>query len=37
MINDNNELLDNVYFRIGVHTVIFWSWVAAGFLLLSIH
>jgi hypothetical protein len=33
---ENNELLDSLWFRIGVHTVVFWSWVAAACVLLAI-
>jgi hypothetical protein len=32
----NNELLDNIWFRIGVHTVAFWGWVVAACVLLAV-
>jgi hypothetical protein len=32
----NNELLDSLWFRMGVHTVAFWSWVAACCVLLAV-
>jgi hypothetical protein len=33
---ENNELLDSLWFRCGVHTVAFWSWVAVCCLLLAV-
>ena len=33
---ENNELLDSLWFRCGVHTVAFWSWVAACCILLAV-
>jgi len=33
---ENNKLLDNLWFRIGVHTAAFWSWIAGCCLLLSV-
>jgi hypothetical protein len=32
----NNELLDSMWFRVGVHTLAFWSWMAAVALLLAV-
>jgi hypothetical protein len=34
---ENNELLDNLWFRVGVHTVAFWGWVVAVVVTLAIH
>ena len=31
----NNELLDSMAFRMGVHTAAFWGWMAVVILLLS--
>ena len=31
----NNELLDSLAFRMGVHTVAFWGWMAVVLLLLT--
>ena len=33
---ENNELLDSLWFRIGVHTVAFWGWVVGSVILLAI-
>jgi len=33
---ENNELLDSLWFRCGVHTVAFWSWVAVCCILLAV-
>jgi hypothetical protein len=33
---ENNELLDSLWFRMGVHTLAFWSWVAAAFAILAV-
>lgn len=33
---ENNELLDSLWFRMGVHTLAFWSWVAAACVLLAL-
>jgi hypothetical protein len=32
----NNEFLDSLAFRVGVHTVAFWGWVVVSFVLLSL-
>ena len=32
----NNDLLDNLWFRTGVHTLAFWGWVAAVCVVLAI-
>ena len=31
----NNEMLDSLAFRIGVHTLAFWGWMAVVLLLLG--
>jgi len=33
---ENNELLDSLWFRMGVHTVAFWGWVVACCVLLAV-
>ena len=32
----NNDLLDNLWFRTGVHTLMFWGWVGAVCVVLAI-
>jgi hypothetical protein len=32
----NNEFLDSIAFRVGVHTVAFWGWVIVSIVLLSL-
>jgi len=33
---ENNELLDNIWFRMGVHTLAFWGWVVGCVILLYV-
>lgn len=33
---ENNELLDSLWFRMGVHTVAFWGWVVGCVVLLYV-
>lgn len=33
---ENNELLDSLWFRLGVHTIVFWSWVVGCCILLNV-
>ena len=33
---ENNELLDSLWFRMGLHTVAFWGWVVGCFIILAI-
>jgi hypothetical protein len=32
----NNEMLDSLAFRMGVHTLAFWGWMAVVLLLLEV-